>query len=242
MNNLVFWALFPFAVPQAVKIRRRALRLPPPRCEPAGVEGEGKPLRLVALGDSVIVGVGVDYLRDAYVGQAVASLANQSGRAVHWSVHGRSGARAEHLLDDFLHAIPEQPADVILLSVGVNDITGMTPLPAFKARLMRLIAELRARSPDAVIGVAGIPPLHVFPLLPQPLRFASGQRGRAFDRAIRRIAGRFEGVVHMPILFEKFDDAFCEDGFHPSKASYAVFGRQIADLVLAEAERSTVDD
>lgn len=234
MRNLIFWGLFPFALPQALRLRRTAPRFPPPDCVPHGVVGSGEPLRLIGVGDSVIAGVGVKRLEDAYVGQATRALAESLGRTVHWSIHGRSGARAETVLREFLPILPQDPADVILLSVGVNDITGMTPLPIWKSRLAVIISALREHSPEAVIGLAGVPPLGGFPLLPEPLRFASGQRGKAFDNAGRRIAGRFRGVVHMPIDFETTADSFCEDGFHPSRKSYATFGRLMADLIIAE--------
>ena len=238
MRNLIFWGLFPFALPQAIRLKRTATRLPPPACATEGVVGEGERLRLVGVGDSVIAGVGVDRLQDAFVGQATQALAQTLGRKVHWSVHGRSGARAETLLSEFLPTLPDESADVILLSVGVNDITGLVPLPVWKARLARIIASLRRHSPNAVIGLAGVPPLGGFPLLPEPLRFASGQRGKTFDRAGRRIVRRFAGVVHMPVEFEATHDNFCDDGFHPSQKSYALFGRRMARLVAEELDRS----
>ncbi len=239
MRNLIFWGLFPFALPQAIRLKRTAPRLPAPACDTTGIVGDGEPLRLVGVGDSVIAGVGVERLKDAFVGQATEALAETLGRQVHWSVHGRSGARAETLLNEFLPKLPDETADVILLSVGVNDITGMVPLPVWKARLARLIAELRRHSPGAIIGLAGVPPLGGFPLLPEPLRFASGQRGKAFDRAGRRIVRRFAGVVHMPVEFETTHDNFCDDGFHPSEKSYAMFGQRMAGLVAEEMRRRT---
>jgi lysophospholipase L1-like esterase len=237
MRNLIFWGLFPFALPQAIYVRRRAPRFAPPPCEPRGIVGAGDPLRVIGIGDSVIAGVGMGQLRDAFVGQTTLALADALGRAVHWSVHGRSGARVQTLLDDYVPQLPAEEADVILLSVGVNDITGMTLLPVFGNRLRVLLETLRAHSPRAVIGVAGVPPLGGFPLLPEPLRFASGQRGRAFDSAARRVAARFPGVVHMPVEFETSADNFCDDGFHPSEISHAKFGRLMAELIAAELQR-----
>lgn len=234
MHNLIFWGLFPLLVPQALYVKRTAPRLPPPACEPQGSTGRGEPLRLVGIGDSVVAGVGVERLEDAFVGRTAAVLAEQLGRSIQWSVYGRSGARAQHLLDEYLPLLPPGPVDVILVSVGVNDITGMTLLPAWTERLLRLLESLRRHSPDAVIGVAGIPPLGHFPLLPEPLRFAAGQRGRAFDRAGRRIAAGFPGAIHMPVEFEATPESFCPDGFHPSASSYARFGRRMAELVIAE--------
>ncbi len=234
MRNLIFWGLFPFALPQAIHLKRNAPRYAPPRCPTEGVVGSGERLRLFGVGDSVVAGVGMDELQDALVGQATVQLAQQLGRAVHWSVHGRSGARAQHLLEDYLPELPEERADVIILSVGVNDITGMTMLPVFRRRLGRLLDELHRHSPNAVIGVSGLPPLDYFPLLPEPLRFASGQRGRAFDRAARRLVHRRHRVVHMPVEFETRDDNFCADGFHPSVRSHRRFGRLMANLLIEE--------
>lgn len=234
MRNLIFWGLFPLALPQALYLRRTAPRFPPPRCDTRGVTGIGMPLRVIGIGDSVIAGVGAAELRQAFVGQTTHALSERLGRSVHWSVHGRSGARVATLLEDYLPELPEQSADVILVSVGVNDITGMTLLPAFASRLEALIGALRAHSPQAVIGLAGVPPLGGFPLLPEPLRFATGQRGKAFDKAARRIVARFPGAVHMPVEFETTADSFCDDGFHPSEASYRRFGQLMAELVLAE--------
>ena len=234
MRNLIFWGLFPFALPQAIHLKRTAPRYAPPGCPTEGVVGNGERLRLFGVGDSVVAGVGMDQLGDALVGQATAAIAERLNRSVHWSVHGRSGARAQHLLEDYLPDLPAESADVIILSVGVNDITGMTMLPVFRRRLERLLDALHRHSPNAVIGVSGLPPLEYFPLLPEPLRFASGQRGRSFDRAAQRVVDRRKRVVHMPVEFESRDDNFCADGFHPSVRSHRRFGRLMANLLIEE--------
>jgi len=238
LRNLIFWTLFPFALPQAVRLRRTAPRFSPPRCDTVGRYGSGAPLKVLAIGDSVIAGVGVDYLRDAFVGQTTRALAETLKRTVHWSVFGRSGARVEHLLAEYVQRLPDAPADVILLSVGVNDVTGLTLVPVWRRRLRQLLLTLRQHSPNAVIGIAGLPPMHAFPLLPEPLRFAAGQRGKAFDLVGRRLAGALPGVIHMPIEFETIDGSFCDDGFHPSARSYAVFGQRMAQLLAHDLSQT----
>lgn len=241
MNNLLFWSLLPLAFPQALRLKKTALRLPPPECRTYGVVNAvgsecGAPMRLVAVGDSIIRGVGVDLLDDGFVGQAVSELSRRLGRAVDWSVHGRSGARAEHLLDEYLPTLPPEPADVFLLSVGVNDITGLTGIRIWQRRVDRLLAACREHSPNAVVGVAGIPPLGQFPLLPEPLRFATGRRGKAFDAVLCRAVEAVPGAVHMPIEFDGHAGAFCADGFHPSRESYALFGGEMARLIAREID------
>ena len=51
MRNLIFWGLFPLALPQAIYVRRRAPRFAPPPCEPRGVVGAGDPLRVIRCQD-----------------------------------------------------------------------------------------------------------------------------------------------------------------------------------------------
>lgn len=234
MRNLLFWSLFPLALPQALYVRRTAPRFAPPDCAPSGDIGSGPALQLIGIGDSIIAGVGASRLDQALVGQTAAELAARLGRRVGWRTIGRSGARVQHLLEEYADCLPERPADVILVSVGVNDVTGLTPQPVWERRLAVLLDRLRAHSPQAVIGLAGLPPLGRFPLLPEPLRFASGQRARSFDRAARRVASLRDGVVHLPVDFETTAGSFSDDGFHPSESSYAFFGRAMAERLVSE--------
>ncbi|MEM7500613.1 MAG: SGNH/GDSL hydrolase family protein, partial [Pseudomonadota bacterium] len=131
----------------------------------------------------------------------------------------------------------ESSYDVIIVSVGVNDITSMTSPAEWRANVTGLLRRIVDHSPGAVIAVAGIPPLGAFPLLPQPLRYAAGQRGLAFDRQLKRVVGTFSQALHVPVQFTPCATRFSADGFHPSPSSYSVFARvfaeRIADRLLA---------
>ena len=237
MRNLVFWSLSPLTLPQAVWVRRTAPRFAAAEGPRSGSIGSGRPLRLLAVGDSIIAGVGARHMDYALVGQTSRALANLLSCRVEWSAHGRIGARSTHLLDTLLPALPADPVDVIVLSVGVNDITGLIAQPTWEENLALVLQELQAHSADAVVAVAGIPPLEGFPLLPQPLRFASGQRGKAFDEAARRVIADFPSAIHIPIRFDTHHERFSADGFHPSESSYAQFGGLIADRVIRARDR-----
>lgn len=128
--------------------------------------------------------------------------------------------------------LPSDPADVILVSVGVNDVTSLTRASVWEANLFGLLRALGRHSPAAVIAVAGIPPLHCFPLLPQPLRSVIGYRGESLDRLARRIISAHPRALHVPVEFETSVERFCSDGFHPSEASYVEFGRAMADRLV----------
>lgn len=233
VRSLVFWGLLPFVALQALRVRRDAPRLAAAPGASSGRCGEGSPLRVVAIGDSIIAGVGASSLDKALVGQAAHALATGLQRAVEWVAIGRIGIDSGGVLDELLPALAETPADVFLISIGVNDVTALNRRSTWETNLRRLLQALSGHSPGAVIAVAGMPPLHGFPLLPQPLRALIGFRGESLDRVTRRVVAGFPAARHVPVVFGTHGDRFCSDGFHPSEASYADFGRAMARSVLS---------
>ena len=231
MRNLIFWGLFPFTLPQALWLRKTAPRFAAAEGPSQGAVGAGEPLRLLAVGDSIIEGVGARRIEDALVAQTSGALAELLSRRVEWSAHGRIGARSRTLLDEFIPALPPDAADVVVLSVGVNDVTSLTAQAVWERNLDRVLRAIGEHSANAIVAVAGIPPLGGFPLLPQPLRFASGQRARSFDSAARRVVADHTNAIHVPVEFDTTPEKFSADGFHPSEQSYRDFGAAFASRI-----------
>ena len=234
LRRLVFWGSIPFLIPQALYVRRTAPRFAGASGPDEGSTGEGSPMRLHAVGDSIIAGVGASDYSRALIGRTAEVLSRRLERTVDWSTRGRIGARSADLLAELIGRMEPGPADVVLVSVGVNDVTGLRRTTTWVRNLTSIIERLREHSPDAVIAFAGLPPLSGFPLLPQPLRSVIGLRGRVFDQAARDVVARHERVVHVPVDFETSADKFADDGFHPSEESYVDFGVAVADAVIAE--------
>lgn len=195
--------------------------------------GNGEQVRLLAIGDSIIAGVGASKLSMALVGQTATALARTRDCRVSWQALGRSGYDSTKLLERLVPSLPKDSFDYIIVSIGVNDITGLTSIRTWRRNLARLLDVLERHSPNALIAVAGIPPLHVFPLLPQPLRAAFGVRGRVFEEASRTVLNNFERSSLIPLDFEPHPSKFSPDGYHPSEESYAEFGEHIAERLLA---------
>ncbi len=233
VRGLVFWLLFPFVIVQALRLRKRAPRLQAAAGDAVGRIGTGQALRLLAIGDSIIAGVGASTLDRALVGCTANALVARCGGAVEWLACGRSGASSKQVLNDLVPMLAPVPADAIVVSVGVNDVTSLTTIRAWKRNLLGLIAALRKHSPDAVIVFAGMPPLRSFPLIPQPLRRLIGFRGETLDAVTRAVVRECPGVFHVEVEFEMSDDSFCADGFHPSEKSYVVFGEAMTDCLAA---------
>lgn len=161
------------------------------------------------------------------------ALANARHRSVSWRALGQSGYDSNKILQLLVPQLPDVTFNYIIVSVGVNDITGLTSIRNWRRNLAALLFKLRAHSPDALIAVAGMPPMHEFPLLPQPLRAAFGMRARVFDEVAKRVISEHNRSLHIPLDFEPDPSGFAPDGYHPSEESYVEFGRRLADRLLA---------
>ena len=233
MKNLLFWVIFPFLIPQALYVRRTAPRFDAASGPLEGLIGDGKPMRLLAIGDSIVAGVGASTLSKALVGQTARALAASHGSRVSWQALGVSGYDSTKILERLLPKMPCDALDYIIVSVGVNDITGLTSIRRWRLNLSLLLSSLHAHSPNAVVAIAGMPPLHGFPLLPQPLRAVFGMRGRTFDDVAIKVVEEHPNSLHVPLDFEPDPKGFAADGYHPSEESYVEFGQRMAERLVA---------
>ena len=119
----------------------------------------------------------------------------------------------------------------LLLSVGVNDVTGLSSKSNWRSKLGELLGLLRARWPETLIVFAGLPPMALFPLPPNPLRFSLGLRAGDFDRIAADLVSRDPRAMHVPTTINPSEQAFCEDGFHPSAESCNLWATELAKLL-----------
>ena len=218
--------LLPVALAQGLWVRAITPRLPPARGH-RGHFGEGPPaLRVVGVGDSIIAGVGVDAQRHALVGQFARRLHERTRRRVDWHVHGLNGATSAFVADRI--APLAQPADVYLLSAGVNDVTRGVTAERFAANVGRALAALRGRSPDATVIFTGVPPLAMFPALPSPLGPLLGDRARRLQAAARETVMKAHGLCfEFPGTLPP--GGLARDGFHPAAAACGEWSAWLLD-------------
>lgn len=233
MRRIAFWTLLPFLIPQALWVRKTAPRFSDAAGPPSGSVGEGPSKHLVAIGDSIIAGVGAPTLEQALVGQTAAALAERLDASIAWHATGRTGQTSKGLLAGQLAELPDVDASFVIVSIGVNDVTRVETTRQF-ARNVRAIADhLENRYPRARVAFAGLPPLGLFPLLPQPLRAALGLRAATFNETLEALLASDPRTVYVPVEFDASNSSFANDGFHPSPEGYAVFGEVMAEAIIA---------
>lgn len=234
---LMLVLLAPVVVPLAVYTRRNAVRLPPAAGAlrgTAGAELPGQPLRLLLLGESTVVGVGVSELQAALVGQLAGALALCCGRPVAWQVCGENGITATQARERLLPQVLDQSFDLVLLVFGVNDTTRLTSLQSWSTALAEMGEALAARG--ARVAFSAVPPLQHFTALPWLLRRVLGARASLLDARLRQLAGTL-GAGHHAVELEFSADYLALDGYHPSSLGYRVWAQGLA-VSLVSAARS----
>ena len=157
MKNLLFWCAFPFLIPQALYVRRTAPRFSPAAGPTNGAVGKGRPVRLLAIGDSIVAGVGAATLDKALVGRTASELASTCDIRVTWEAIGANGYDADRILTHLMPKLSGEAYDFIVVSVGVNDVTGLTPVRRWRRSINASLDVLQQHSPSAIIAVAGLP-------------------------------------------------------------------------------------
>ncbi|HVM00239.1 MAG TPA: SGNH/GDSL hydrolase family protein [Egibacteraceae bacterium] len=203
------------------------------------VPGSGPPLRLVVLGDSTAAGVGSPTIE----GSLPALIAERVAGALHRSVdvvgHGVSGARTADILDEQVPLLTDTPADVLVISVGSNDVTHVTPPWTLARRTTELLTAAREAVPGTPVVLAGIPLFEGTPRLPVPLRWIVIAYARPLRNAQRTAALEVPGVRYADIArdasprFRGVPDAMSADGYHPSPVGYGFWADAIAAEVTA---------
>ena len=237
MRRALFWTMLPFMAPQALWVRRKAPRFSDAAGPASGCIGEGPDRRLIAVGDSIIAGVGAPTLDEALVGQTARALAAELDASVHWHAYGMTGERSAGLVARRLSTLPDVDADYVIVSMGVNDVTGLSTTSEYGENMHAVLRGIRLRYPRAGIAVAGLPPLGVFPLLPQPLRAFLGMRADTLSRVLSDVVDLHAGVSFVPINFDVSPGQFSDDGFHPSPEGYAEFGAAMATALLTTSAK-----
>jgi len=233
--HLPFWLtttlLFPVLLYQGKQARRRTPRLLEAGGSPCGQYGEGAPARRVlVIGESTAAGVGVETHDQGLASQLAREIHERTGQTIAWHTFGVNGIRLGALVHKLETAeLPE--ADVVLLSMGVNDTTGFTPRFRFRQQLRALRELLAPRYPGPIL-LLSVPPMHLFTALPSQLRHVMGWRARQLDNLYIRLARQFPEdfrYVNYPVVTDP--ELLARDGYHPGQKGYRYIAEALADRV-----------
>lgn len=231
LYHMATLTLAPVFLLQGIWVRRTTPRLPEPEGARSGVWGTGPGLRLLILGDSAAAGVGVASQADALSGKLVAALG--AFHCVAWKLLAESGHDSAAVLEQLRRA-PTEVFDVVVMSVGVNDVTGRTPVSDWLRNLHDIATLLTTKFQARRILFSSVPPMHVFPALPQPLRWWLGARAEALNEHAAALAHHHPHWNRVAIPFPFEPGYMATDGFHPGAQAYSLWGNHVAMIIREE--------
>ena len=237
----------PLLMLQGRHVRRVTPQLPEAQGDRVGVAGPSersgsgaRSVRLLITGDSSAAGVGVQRISDAMAGVFPEALAARLACRVHWRLVAGSGLTAAGVLS----LLEQEPGldgqfDAAVIVVGVNDATGRHSRARWLADLEALRARLRILAPRATLHWSGLPPMHRFPALPNPLRAYLGARARLLDAELAGWVARDASMRHLPIPALSGEGMMATDGFHPGSRGHRLWGELLAGALAGDLRRST---
>ena len=224
-------ALIPALVIQGNRVKKNTLRLPEPEGAREGQTGTGNKLSLLILGDSAAAGVGVEHQDDALLGAILHELKDDF--EIDWKLQAKTGdtsSKVIHALDQ----IEVQPYDVIVTSVGVNDVTKLIPADIWIQKQEQLYSKIQQKFSPKLIIAAGVPPMNMFPALPNSLAWLFGQYAKQMNQQLEKFVNQQVNMQWIEYDIEKYramNLQMAADGFHPSKEVYTLWGQEVAGKI-----------
>jgi len=236
--------LLPWLLFQGKRTRRVTPRMP----EASGVrqglvappqpDADAPPVRVFGIGESTVAGVGVDQQEQAITAQLAQVLAAHWQRPVSWHACGQNGATIRDALDAIAAGQMQLPQPqqasvaVLLVAFGVNDTTAFHSSRRYRRDLQTLLDYLQQQLQPELLVVTGVPPVHRFSALPQPLRYVLGLKAKVLTHTARELAQQRSGTLFVPVI-QGHPDLLAYDGYHPAATGVRMWAEDLAQAIVA---------
>jgi lysophospholipase L1-like esterase len=232
--SIVKLILSPILFVQGRRTKRTALRLPEPEGFRSGFvlhHGDEKALNLLFVGDSTMAGVGVAHQDAALASQTSATVSALLSRSVHWRLIAKSGAKTGQIL-----ALTEKEdafeAHVLITATGGNDVLAQTSPRKFIAAYEGLVKALLPADGSGHSIISGLPPLHITPAVPQPLRWFFGKFASRLDMQLQQWIRSRMRVSYVSLQWAADRTKLAADRFHPGAGLYHEWSQRLARQIV----------
>lgn len=243
--SLQWWLItllcWPLLLWQGKRVRKLALRLPEAAGRRSGMLGSGESLRLLICGDSAAAGVGIEQQQQAFSGQLVELLAKQY--QVNWQLAAKTGLDSAGLNSLLQQSYSHQNAvyrlDVVVVSIGVNDVTARRSKAEFQQQIIALLSRLATDFTDPYVLFSAIPPMQHFTALPSPLNYWLGLKASMLNQAMAAELKHWPKAQMICSDIALTADLLAADGFHPSAKGTGIWAKMLADAIVVNRGNST---
>lgn len=236
--------LLPLMYVQGKKIRASVPRLSEATGDGGIVDIQStKTLRLIAIGESTIAGVGVNTQEEGFTGALAKELADKLNSNIEWKVYARSGYTAKRITEKTLKHIPDRSADLVVIGLGGNDAFTLNTPGKWKKHVQELIINLQLKfGTNTPIAFLNMPPIKGFPAFTKTIKFVVGNLVNILGQELQHVTKKFDYVFYYSreITLEDWiirlqinadQTEFFSDGVHPSKLTYQVWAKDFANFI-----------
>jgi lysophospholipase L1-like esterase len=226
-------ALAPLLKLQGLYVRKNVIRLPEPEGDRSGIAGshdQQRTLGILVVGDSSAAGVGVLTQDDALAPQIASAISSQTGQMVRWQLVAKIGTTVFNA-SKLLASHKLESADVLVLCLGGNDVIGQRRPGDFLSAYRNLVKDLSEKVGAKIVVINGLPPMHILPATPQPLRWYLGQCAYRLDAALHLLAASAPQFKYVSLQWAAVAEDLASDRFHPGKGQYKEWAQRVADCI-----------
>ncbi len=188
--------------------------------------GSGSPLTYVVMGDSTVAGEGASSPSTGIANLTAQFLAkNHTVTLVNLAI---AGARTKDVLSGQLSKATALKPNVVLLSVGANDVTHVASAGKVRSDLQAVVDKLIQTNCNVKIVLTGAPDMGAIPRFAQPLRSIAGLETNHLNGVFTQVT-RTNHLTFAPIaqktgpLFRANSSLFAADKYHPNDAGYRLW-------------------
>ena len=229
---------------QGMKLKREVPRLPTPLDRPFGIckdKDKDKEFNILGLGESPMAGVGIAKHALTLTGLTANRLNKLLGCSVNWKIMAESGLSLKNL-NKLIRGQSGENADLVLVSMGGNDVFQLTPPWVWKNNINTCVKLLFQNYKKPLILFSPVPSVGRFPAIPNPLRIAF----RFWEFFLQAsLAQAINSMDNAYLLDERFPDGkeyYLEDGIHPSPLAYGPWSEKLANMTVELLNQKKIGD
>lgn len=198
--------------------------------------------RIVMMGDSIGAGCGTENQENSISCVIAREIATSLYTDVVLKNVSVIGAQSRDLLDQ-VDRIKDDLPDIVIISIGANDILWTTSLHQSIMTLSRVVKYLSGRGVE--VFVIPCPNLGVLNLVPQPLRYLLGVLSTKYELAQSHVVKSGGGhtlsvnAILSPMFVSEPEAMFGPDRFHPSEKGYIMAAKAMLPHILTLLEETS---
>ena len=215
-----------------MKLKREVPKLPTPGDSPQGIcSGNANEFKILGLGESPMAGVGISKHSLTLTGLTAVRLNKLLGCKISWKILAENGLILKNLNKLISEQLYEN-VDLVLVSIGGNDVFKLTPPWVWKKNIDTCVRFLIQNYNKPLILFSPVPPVGRFPAIPVPLSIAFGFWEFLLQASLVQTINSIDKAYLLNESFPGDKKYYLEDGIHPSPLAYGPWSEKLANMTL----------